>query len=415
MNIYKNRKGNKDKRGAALLMCMLVVTAVAVMSLSLTTTSLHSNKERKEAHASLDAIYIAEAGIRMAAMDIASGRSGDLGATDSPMDYGSGAFHVDALPLGNGVLQLTSTGTENGSSATIQVVMQADSSSQYVWAAFGEDSMTMGSNSLVDSYDSSLGTYASQWTSGSGSDRYALSNGTVGSNGDIVLSGNSDIFGNAVPGPGSSASRGSNATISGSTTSASEDVVIEDLEFPVYPPLGAYEAIGASSLASGEYYFSDFEVDGNSTLTIFGPAVIVADTMTLHSNASILVDATNGDVEFWVYEDFTMNSNTLIAPTDYDPVHIQLFLNADNVLNPDVDVDVDVEVSFDSNAMFFGTILAPNSSIEIDSNFELFGALVARRVHLDSNSRVHFDENLLNSSSGTSSSYSLLGWRIIGN
>ena len=64
----------------------------------------------------------------------------------------------------------------------------------------------MDSNSRVDSYDSTLGTYASQQINGVGQQRLSLSNGDVGSNGDIDMSQNSAVHGDAVPGPTATAS-----------------------------------------------------------------------------------------------------------------------------------------------------------------------------------------------------------------
>jgi hypothetical protein len=57
------------------------------------------------------------------------------------------------------------------------------------------------------------------------------------------------------------------------------------------------------------------------------------------------------------------------------------------------------------------TIYAPEASIDIDSNFQLFGAVVARRLHLDSNSQIHYDESLLRSSSSGRSDYEAIYWR----
>ena len=69
------------------------------------------------------------------------------------------------------------------------------------WGAFGDESMLMDSNAMVDSYDSSLGTYASQATNGTDPDHYAGESGNVGSNGNIDLLANTVVHGNATPGP----------------------------------------------------------------------------------------------------------------------------------------------------------------------------------------------------------------------
>jgi len=412
-NQFQPRERSSEQ-GSTLVMCMLVVSAIAVMSLSLVTTTMQSNEERKQAHENLNAIYVAEAGVQMAAMELASGRTGNLGSENNPVTYGTGSLQVDVQALAGGLFQVTSQGIENGSSTTVQVLMSSSADSAYRWAAFGDESMTLDSNALVDSYDSSLGAYTDQDNFGSGSNRYALDNGNVGSNNDIVLYSNADIFGDAVPGPGFSATTNGNSTVSGTSTSASTTYDLEPLDFPTIASSGDLSTGGDYAIGAGDYYYPEFIIDGNSTLTITGPATIVADSMNVESNASIMIDATNGPVEFWVYNDFTMNSNTLIAATDYNPANVKLLLNADNILDPNAEVDVDGDIAFDSNAKFYGTISAPNSSIEINSNFELFGSVEAKRVHLDSNSKIHFDENLLTSGASAAASYRTVGWRIIG-
>ena len=92
-----------------------------------------------------------------------------------------------------------------------------------------------------------------------------------------------------------------------------------------------------------------------------------------------------------------------------------LYLESDNIIDPDIDVSLDpAHVDFDSNSEIFGTIYAPNAHIEIDSNFRLYGSLIARSVRLDSNSRIHFDEALLNAAgSGASGAYETLCWLVL--
>jgi hypothetical protein len=106
------------------------------------------------------------------------------------------------------------------------------------------------------------------------------------------------------------------------------------------------------------------------------------------------VDTTNGPVDIYVMNDFIMGSNTTFAPADWIPSGLEVTLLSDNVIDPSLAVDLD-DVNFESNAQFCGVVYAPNAIVEIDSNFEFFGSLIARQVHLDSNAKVHFDEALL--------------------
>ena len=121
------------------------------------------------------------------------------------------------------------------------------------------------------------------------------------------------------------------------------------------------------------------------------PCVSPSVSAVIGSNAKILIDATNGPVEFFVHHDFLMDSNTEIRSTTYTPMDVLINLLSDNVFDPDAIVALD-EVDFDSNAKLYGVLYAPNARIEINSNFEVFGALIARSIRLNSNARLHYDE-----------------------
>jgi hypothetical protein len=220
------------------------------------------------------------------------------------------------------------------------------------------------------------------------------------------------VWGNATSGPGATTTVLGNAVCFGSTNPATEPISFPPIVVPSYPSLGAWSINGAATLPPGDYQYTGFMIRANSSLTVTGPANIVVDNFTMRSGAQLIVDATNGPVEIWVIDDFIINSNTLIAATDFKPAAIEVNLLSDNVIDPNVVVDLDV-VDFDSNARLFGTIYAPNANIAIDSNFELFGSLVARSVDLDSNSRIHFDESLAADRGDVEIVWQRVAWRAL--
>ena len=155
-------------------------------------------------------------------------------------------------------------------------------------------------------------------------------------------------------------------------------------------------------------------MNNNKKLTIIGPAKIVCDDFKLKSASEVLVNASAGPVEFFVINDFILNSNTRIHSTTESPLDIAFNLLSDNILDPGIDVNFDEDlVDFDSGSKMFGTIYAPNAEITIDSNFELYGSLVARRVDLDSNCRIHYDETLMTAGEAAEVTYETLCWRLV--
>jgi hypothetical protein len=73
-------------------------------------------------------------------------------------------------------------------------------------------------------------------------------------------------------------------------------------------------------------------------------------------------------------------------------------------------VDVDL-LDFDSNAKMYASIYAPNALVEINSNFELFGALMAKELILDSNCKIHYDESLAEADIYSTTNFEVIGWR----
>jgi hypothetical protein len=85
-------------------------------------------------------------------------------------------------------------------------------------------------------------------------------------------------------------------------------------------------------------------------------------------------------------------------------------LLSDNIVDPLQLVDVDL-LDFDSNAKMYASIYAPNALVEINSNFELFGAVMAKELILDSNCKIHYDESLADADIYSTSTFEVIGWR----
>ena len=399
-----------DRRGSILVMITVLVSSVALLSLVLVMTVSAASREVRQSREGVSTIYVCEAALSDAVFDLVNGGTGSL----PTVAYGKGSYQVDAVPLGNGLTSLTATGSSGRYTSSIELVIRPTVASFFRWAAFGDERMTMDSNAHVDSYDSTVGTYASQETNGNGNSTYASDNGDVGSNADIALSSNASVHGDAQPGTASTVTITGNAFVTGSTAPALSPVQLPPISVPAIPISGSQTITGNVTIPSGSHGFDYLGLDSNATLTIIGPATLLVRNFSLLSNAQIIVDATNGGLELYVLEDFVIDSNTLIAATGYDPADVEIKLLGDNVIDPNTNVNL-ANVQFNSNAKIYGTIYAPKMAIDIDSNFELFGSIVARSVHLDSNSEIHFDENLMLGAGGGGGAYEAICWRILPN
>jgi hypothetical protein len=396
-----------------MVVVALLMAAVAMLSLSFLTVLRSAQKENQGSRESLSALYACEAGLSAAVEDLARGGTGSLGSELAPIGFGDQDYWVEATNIGDGRIALRGYGRDDRARMGVELVVQPSSSGFFRWAAFGDEIVHMDSNSRTDSYDSELGDYASQAVNGSGSNAYANTEGDIGSNGDITMNSNIGVWGDANPGPGGTVT-GDLGNISGTTTPMAATIDLPDIVVPGIPPSGAPLIVSSDGtmLPSGDYNYTTLQVNNNNDLTIIGPATI--DDFKLKSGAELIIDASAGPVEFFVLNDFVLNSNTVISSLDALAGDVAFNLLSDNILDPGVDVDFDEDaVDFDSGSRMYGTIYAPSAEITVDSNFELFGALIARRVDLDSNCRIHYDETLATASESGEIEYESLCWRLV--
>jgi hypothetical protein len=398
------------RSGVSLVMVGLSVSMLATLSVSMLVAARSITREKSAQREEIASLFAAEAGLSEAVYSLNTGGAGNVGTQQQPLSINQSQYWVTAADLPNGMKSLTATGIDNRSGTRIELTLRQAQDDLWSWAAFGAEQLDMAGDARVDSYDSTLGTYASQQVNGSGTSAYAMSNGAVGSNGDVALSADCAVQGDAVPGPSGTASVTGNATVSGATTPNTGTVTLPALQIPVIGSAGDLNVVNAAplTLAAGDYEYDDVVLDNGALWTLTGPSRVVIKNIELRSNATIVVDASAGPVELYVYDDFIMNDNTSIGSTTETPADVAIHLNSDNIVNP-------TQVVLGSSSMLFGTLFAPNASIDIDTNFELFGSLVARRVHLADWSRVHFDEALLNGNGNAAgATWEAVCWRRLG-
>jgi hypothetical protein len=407
-------RGPRSRSGGALVLVVFAVTTLALLALSVTTVSRSSTSEQMASNQQIQAQYDAEAGLGEALFDLSKSGTGNIGSPQAPAEFGGGTYWVETSDLGHGVKSLVSTSHSNNSSKRLQLVVKKQNTSIYRFGCFGDTGVTLASNARVDAFDSSLGSYASQAIYGSGSSAYAIADGDVGSNASILLKQNSKVWGDVIPGPSGTATIIGSATATGSTTPATTPQNMPAIAWPSLSSLGALTVVknGTMDLPAGSYRYDTTLISTGATLNITGPATLVFDSLALSSNAKININAAAGPVKMYVQNNFVMSSNTLIASGTKRPADVSMFLNSDNILDPDGIVDLD-QIDFNSNSQLYGTIYAPNASITVNSNFEVFGALIAKKVWLDSNSRIHFDEQLLNIPGSGPPVYSAVCFRVL--
>jgi hypothetical protein len=269
------------------------------------------------------------------------------------------------------------------------------------FALFSHEPVEVEPSTLIDSYDSSLGTYSDQLAAGA--DPWVDEDAVVGSNRWIHVDNSSQVHGDAQPGPGYMVTMDDPSGVSGSTTPSEITLDFDPIVVPALPSSG-FLVVGSDDtlvLPSGDYRFSDLYVGTDGKLTIRGPARLVLDDWTLRSNAELVLDTLSGPIEMYVADEVSLRSNSSVVTTGQSAVGMTLFLTG----------GPDQEVELDSNSEFRGLIYGPLAEVEIHSNFEVFGAVAARRVDLQANVSLHYDEALAGGGVASLTGYRVQSWR----
>jgi hypothetical protein len=409
---HRSRSAN---RGTALISVAVAMAGLAATSLAVLQLSLSTTGEQRSTEQRLAAQYAAEAALAAAIVDLQAGGDGAVFTKGAPLRLGRAEAWVGQSFQNGGIHGLLAGASLGPARFGAELVTAETTSSLFQYGAFGDISLTMDSNAQLDSYDSEDGAYAA--TSGSGSSAYDESNAALGSNNDVEASQNVKIWGDILCGPSGSVTLLGNTQHSGSWGQAGAVVELPDIVLPSVVQAGTINT-GTNSttvIPSGDLGFTDFVVGKNAKVVVTGPATIVCGTFEIKSGSEVIIDDSNGPVEFFVEEDFLINSNTFVGSLDLEPADVAFNLLTDNIIDPVLEVNVDSdEMAFDSNAVIHGTVYAPYASVLIDSNFELFGSVVAKELHLDSNSKIHYDEALADSAKLSTSSWEIVGWRLSG-
>ncbi|HLQ38415.1 MAG TPA: hypothetical protein VK348_11475, partial [Planctomycetota bacterium] len=217
----------------------------------------------------VDQAYLtAEAGIDLAMGELNNNKDyGVNGIGVVAGTAGKGTFTTTLAPVfaGPGTYTLVSTGHIGGVTRSITVnILQTATAAGFV----GLSSITM-SGGLIDTYDASLGTYASQ-VSGT----HAGSDAKLKSNGNITLTGSAKVYGDATPGVAGTVSGA--AGVTGSTAPESTVMTVPPVVYA--PPIASMGAFSATKVfAPGTYRYSTFTVPGGKIATFTGNVVLYVD------------------------------------------------------------------------------------------------------------------------------------------
>lgn len=287
----------------------------------------------------------------------------------------------------------------------------------FTYAAFGVDascsSVNLSGGAVTDSFDSSLGTYASTATA---------SGGDVGSNGNIRLDGSStDVNGTVASPISTTGSCASGAVTALSTTGGATYSSTTTLPAPVsfstpsapspLPGTGTYSTTSMNECGAGAN-----AIPAGCTPAPPGVASLAPLSGSTPTYANITI---NGTVMHLSAGTYIFNSLTLSGGAqlviDSGPVIVKLAGQSLSGANPKVldmaggavitnalnsadDLQIvyagTANVEMNGGAQSYGVVYAPNANIVMHGNSDWFGSLIGKTVDGSGGIKIHYDRSL---------------------
>lgn len=384
----------RGRRGSALVAALLAASTLLTLGVALAGVAVRDNQLTSTEVSDRAAFVLAEAGIAEALAARSIGGSGGVGSDVSPVYLDGGLFWVETEDLGGGATRLVASAMKGSGRAAVEVIVRESSLWGNLQGISSLETPITKTGAFFDSYDSRDGSYASQVGAGG----YAGTESMLQTNGDIDLKSNSSIYGD-VEAPGS-ISLGAGTHVSGSTTTSSGGLVLPPVDVPAIPVTGDYTASGTTTLGPGSYGFEDVLIKRAATLTIEGPATIYVSGDFEMKRSDLIIDASGGPVKLFLEGDFSNATMATITTPGPTPGNFSIFLVGDE----------DQRMDLHPHGELHGTIYAPNATVDLGTDLELFGAVAARMVEMQPHNSFHFDMALLDDEVDEVSLPQLLYW-----
>ncbi len=221
--------------------------------------------------------------------------------------------------------------------------------------------------------------------------------GVIGSNGNVSFldtsAGISSVYGSVVPGLHGGVTGLPTTAVSGSTASRALEVSLDPVRVPALATSGdvVHDDVLPFVLASGSTRLGTLSVGDAGEVVVRGPATLVVHDLLLAGGSTLTLDTRDGDVELYVTGSVVMDPASFVATTALrsDEVSILAGKASAGALAPNL--------ALEASSAFHGTIYAPESTVRIGSNFEVFGSVVGGRLEIAAGARLHFDDETYDS------------------
>ena len=391
----RNILNNKNGLGIiAAIVIMLIIAVMGATAASLLGTNSQGSVNYLQ---SQQAFFLAESGVQKAMYELSKGGGAWTGwsGTDPKTIQltlaGYGDYNISVASPNSSSPSITATGyvpNRNAAYKAVRVVSptaQNNSGLFGSYAVYASGQITVNNNALIDSYNSNNGNYGGGNVSSSGN---VGTNGT--SSGVISVGHNGTIKGNVSTGVGGTVSN--SGTVSGSqthTNNLSYSTPVVPASLTGLTTLGALSTSNGSTvtISAGDYKYTSISLSNNSTLNITGNV-----NLYLTSSTTALNISNNGTLSIALGASLTVYTNGQVDFSNNGVIN-NLSKKAANMIIYSTYSGAN-GFALGNNAVAYLAVYAPNASIDLSNNAELYGSFIGNTVSLSNNGAIHLDTAL---------------------
>jgi Tfp pilus assembly protein PilX len=397
------RRLTRDESGIALITALLILMSLTAIGSFTINASMVNQDISANFKAAKQEFYLAEAGIqhtqwflaqhmtnwstygyataqtlisctRLSLQQDSTPRIAGCGTTPVATDTVLGTYTVtiqSAGGVGGGSRKVISTGSTSSQGQAVLEALFANNPAYPCVVCSGSD-FTLTGNSSTDSYDSTLGSYASQ-THGN--------EGSIAANGNVTVTGSTVVHGNATAGGTVSGS----GTITGTITNHADPQY-----FPPVPVCGPpYSSSAGMTLINATYDQNTGDLIGSGAAVVTLTAGPGTEKFCLHSiqltsTSQLIVAAADGPVLLYLTADSDLGGHAI-----------------DNLTGKATDFRIYSSLSSATQGIVLAggptataAVYAPNALVKFAGGSDFYGSMVGRSVTINGNTNFHYDKAL---------------------
>lgn len=289
-----------------------------------------------------------------------------------------------------GMVHLVSLGSFLGSSrveeclALVQIGMRP-----FTTGVYAKNQIKLVGTVTTDSFDSALGGYGVGGNKQNTLGDVATNSGAPGA---VSLNGTVDINGAIKVGPGGSQETSVKAV--GNAEYQTFVVNSRPTPFPFFTPptlqdQGSINLAGGKTAVAQPGTYSDWKVNGGSTLRLKSGTYVVTGDITISSN-SLLVLPQDATVTIYVLGNVKIDGSATVNNPGGLPPTLQIFGGPNTT-----------SISINGTPQVYEALYAPAANITIGGTADFFGALVGNNITINGAPRIHYDRSLATEVIGT--------------